>query len=68
MPLAVLAALTNFAEESVMKGARARAERQEGSSQVEGTEDVKAGMLKQSNRIYRADTMFTRVLEEASFT
>jgi len=25
-------------------------------------------MLKQSNRIYRADTMFTRVLEEASFT
>lgn len=41
MPLAVLAALTNFAEESVMKGARVRAEREEGSSQVEGTEDVK---------------------------
>lgn len=41
MLLAVLAALTNFAEESVMKGARVRAEREEGSSQVEGTEDVK---------------------------
>lgn len=70
MPLAVSAALVNFAEESVMKGAGVRVVGKGGRGGAHRwrVQRTLSGMLKQSNRIYRADTMFTRVLEEASFT